>query len=154
LFRRKYAKLRFLTLDEEMPAGRFSHMGKRLNTVRDRLYTKLGREPTHEEWATACRLGISDLHNYLDVSRKSQNRLVSHNIRLVDFWVRKLMEYSLAAKEISYFDLVVEGLVGLRKAAESFDGSGSSRPTVLITYPLSGAPHPLHALWTHGRLLP
>jgi DNA-directed RNA polymerase specialized sigma subunit len=48
-----------------------------------------------------------------------------HNLRLVDFWARRLLEHSKVARDISYYELVTEGVLGLTKAAENFDGRGS-----------------------------
>lgn len=61
---------------------------------------------------------------YRKVAKSARNRLVQHNMRIVDFWVRRLIEHSKAARDISYYDLVVEGLKGLSLASEKYDGRG------------------------------
>jgi DNA-directed RNA polymerase specialized sigma subunit len=50
---------------------------------------------------------------------------MQHNMRLVDFWARRLIEHSRAAKDISYYELVTEGVIGLTMAAENYDGRGA-----------------------------
>ena len=51
--------------------------------------------------------------------------MVQHNLRLVDFWARRLIEHTSGAKEVSYYELVTEGVIGLTKAVENYDGSSS-----------------------------
>jgi RNA polymerase sigma factor (sigma-70 family) len=122
--RSQYTKLRLLTEEEETTAGKFSHVGKRLDTIKKALTQKLGREPTDDEWANSCKFSTEELYMYIDLATRSRNRLVQHNIRIVDFWARKMMQVGKGAKEVSYYELVTEGLVGLAKAAENFDGRG------------------------------
>jgi RNA polymerase sigma factor (sigma-70 family) len=118
--RKKYLKLRILTEEEEVTAGKFSQLGKKLGTVRKDLSKKLGRDPTDEEWAIACKMTVEELIMYINLSTQAKNRLVQHNIRMVDHWARRLIEHSNIGKDVSYYELVAEGLVGLTKAAESF----------------------------------
>lgn len=103
-------------------AGRFSLLGKQLLQVKNQLRTKLDREPSIEEWASSCRVSESDLLQYLDLSDKAKDRLVQHNLRIVDYWARRLLEHTKAAKEVSYYELVTEGVIGLRKAVDRYDG--------------------------------
>jgi RNA polymerase primary sigma factor len=58
------------------------------------------------------------------MAKASRNRLVQHNLRIVDHWVRRLIEHSSVADKISFYELLVEGIVGLTKAATKFDGRG------------------------------
>ena len=37
---------------------------------------------------------------------------------------RRLIEHVSYAKEVSYYELLTEGIIGLAKAAENFDGRG------------------------------
>lgn len=46
-----YMKLRTLTEEEENTAGKFSQVGKRLESVKKDLTKKLNREPTDDEWS-------------------------------------------------------------------------------------------------------
>ena len=103
-----------------MTAGKFSQLGRKYTNVRKDLARRVGREPTDEEWATACNLTVQELMMYMNLSIQAKNRLVQHNIRIVDHWARRLIEHSNVGKDVSYYELVSEGLVGLTKAAESF----------------------------------
>eukprot|EP01035_Chromulina_nebulosa_P022548 gene22548-29199_t len=120
----KYRKLRLLSSKEEIIAGKFSFIGKRLEDIKKSLTLKLNREPTDNEWSTTCNLTINQLHLYIQLAKKARQRLIQHNIRLVDFWTRKLIEHTKVGKEISYYELIIEGIIGLTKAAERYDGRG------------------------------
>lgn len=120
--RSKYMKLRLLTEEEEAIARKFCSVGKRLATVKKSLTDKLHREPTMNEWSDAAGLSPEQVQLYLFLHEKSKKRLIEHNMRMVDYLVRKILEFTRVGKEISYFELVAEGITGLTKAAESFDG--------------------------------
>ncbi len=117
------SKFSRMTEEQERIAGKFSHVGKRLGTIRKMLSNKLGREPTDEEWASSCKMSVDQLYMYLDIAIRSRNKLVQHNMPLVDYWTRKIMQYSVPARQlISQYELENEGLKGLQKAAESYHG--------------------------------
>eukprot|EP01041_Mallomonas_annulata_P011677 gene11677-24457_t len=120
--RAKYLSLRLLTEEEEKLTGKFSFLGKRLEIIKKSLKEKLGREPTDAEWAQSCRLTDKNLNAYLLLSQKARNRLVEHNMRLADFWVRRFLENTKAARDVSYYELMTEAIIGLTKAAEHYDG--------------------------------
>lgn len=122
--RKSYTKLRQLTREEEMTAGKFSNVGRRMDNIHKILNDRLGRDPTDEEWATACKINVGELDAYQKVAKSARNRLVQHNMRIVDFWVRRIIEHSKAAKDISYYELVTEGVKGLSEASEKYDGRG------------------------------
>jgi len=91
--------------------------------IKKYMENKLKRDITKEEWAKACKLNIAQLSMYRDMAHSARNKLVQHNIRLVDFWTIRLIEHSKNAKQISYYELLSEGIIGLRKAADLYDGS-------------------------------
>jgi len=121
-FREEYLKLRLLTKEEEATAGKFSAAGARLERIKNFVEGRLSRRITDQEWANACKLEVDELHNYLNMAESARNRLVQHNLRLVDFWAIRLIEHSAGGKKISYFELVLQGIMGLRRAAELYDG--------------------------------
>lgn len=123
--RNQYIKYRLLSLEEEMTAGKFSHVGFRLDTYKMELKQKLGREPSSQEWAKACDLTPTQLDTYYSLALKARQRLVQHNFRLVDFWARRLIEHTTGGKSVSYYELVTEGVIGLTKAAIRYDGRGT-----------------------------
>ena len=121
--RSQYTKLKLLTADEEIIAAKFSQVGKKLDMIKKYMENKLQRTITIDEWAKACKLNIAQLSMYRDMAHSARNKLVQHNIRLVDFWTIRLIEHSKNAKQISYYELLSEGIIGLRKAADLYDGS-------------------------------
>lgn len=121
--RTEYVKSRLLTEVEEMLAGRTSSMGKKLELVRKVLKKELNRDPSYEEWAAKCGITKPQLESYINASFQARNLLVLHNMRLVDYLVRGILESSSkATKSLSYFELVTEGIIGLTQAAENYDG--------------------------------
>lgn len=120
--RAAYTKLRLLTREEEAVAGKCSKVGKQLERAKTALTQKLGRSPTISEWARFCKLTVPQIEQYHNLAESARNRLVQHNIRLVDYWARRLIEHTSGAKDVSYYELVTEGIIGLAKAAEHFDG--------------------------------
>lgn len=121
--RTEYIKSRLLTEQEEILAGRMSSIGKKLELIRKQLKVELDREPTYEEWAAKCNITRTKLESYIDMAYQARNVLVLHNMRLVDFLVRGILESSSkATQSLSYFELVTEGIIGLTHAAENYDG--------------------------------
>ena len=122
LLQKKYCKFKLLTPEEERIASRFSVMGRKLNALRSCLEKSYGREPSLAEWSRACNITEKALQMYLKVSLSARNSLVQHNMRLVDYWVRKMIQNTKAAKKISYYELMTFGVLGLSKAVERYDG--------------------------------
>ena len=94
---KKYSKLRLLTPEEEIVAGKFASLAQKLYKVRGSLVKKRDRDPSDDEWASACRLSVDQLESYLEISKQSRDRLVQHNIRIVEFWAKKISLYSREA---------------------------------------------------------
>lgn len=120
--RTQYIKSRLMSREEERTAGRFNVVGRKLTQVKTLLQEQLGRDPTAAEWAAASSLTEQELVAYNDLAVRARQRLVQHNLRLVDFWTRRLIEHSASCKDISYYELVTEGVIGLLAAAERYDG--------------------------------
>ena len=120
--RTQYIKSRLMSREEERTAGRFNLVGRKLTQVKTQLHKQLGRDPTAAEWAAASSLTEEELISYNDLAVRARQRLVQHNLRLVDFWTRRLIEHSASCKDISYYELVTEGVIGLLAAAERYDG--------------------------------
>ena len=121
----KYLKLRLLTREEEISAGKFSVVGKKLEANKKALCVMLGREPSIDEWAQCCNLSVEQLTLYIMQAMKARRKLVQHNMRMVDHYSRRILEFVKEASEVSYVELVAEGLIGLTKAAENYNGQGT-----------------------------
>ena len=49
----------------------------------------------------------------------------SNKTHYLSLWkIRRLIEHVSYAKDVSYYELLTEGIIGLAKAAENFDGRG------------------------------
>ena len=119
---REYRKYRLLTAEEEGVMGKICNIGKRIKRVEGKLSVRLNRTPSVVELADACAITVPRLESYRSFALLARNRLVKHNTGLVDFWLRGMLEHSKSARGISYFELITEGLVGLIKATENYDG--------------------------------
>lgn len=114
--------LRLLTKEEECKYGKISGMGKKVQLIKTELSGSLGREPTLEEWAAKCNVTVESLEKYIAASFKARNMLIVHNMRLVEYTINNIMHISPKVKQHSYSDLLTEGIVGLSKATEHYDG--------------------------------
>jgi len=119
---REYRQYRLLTAEEEGVMGKICDIGKRIKLVEGKLSDRLNRTPSVVELADVCAITVPRLENYRSLALLARNRLVRHNTGLVDFWLRGILEHSKSARDISYFELITEGLVGLIKATENYDG--------------------------------
>jgi hypothetical protein len=57
----QYLQLRQLTRSEEVVCGKCSAVGANLDKIYTRLGAVLGRDPTPEEWADACKLTVEEV---------------------------------------------------------------------------------------------
>lgn len=118
----QYMNLRLLTKEEECKYGKISGMGKKLAIIKAELTTSLGREPTMEEWTANCNISADALKKYIAAAFKARNMLIIHNMRLVEYTINNIMNISPKLKKHSYTDILSEGIVGLSKASEHYDG--------------------------------
>ena len=119
---REYRQYRLLTAEEEGIMGKICNIAKRIKLVEGKLSERLNRTPSVVELADACAITVPRLESYRSLALLARNRLVKHNTGLVDFWLRGILEHSKSTKDISYLELITEGLVGLIKATENYDG--------------------------------
>lgn len=124
-FRKAYKDNRALDREEEKTLGKMSFFGKTLLDVKKKMRKENGlRKISDEAWASACGLSVAKLYAYLELAQSSRNRLVAHNLRLVDFWTRRLLEHSPYSRDLSYYQFFVEGVLGLTEATLNYDGRG------------------------------
>jgi RNA polymerase sigma factor (sigma-70 family) len=121
-FRKSYTTLRTMTRHEETMAGKFSSAGATIEKARESLKERLGRNPELSEIATESNICVTQVDMYEKMAKTARRRLVQHNIRLVDFCARQILSNTKAARDIPYYELVVEGVKGLSDAAEKYDG--------------------------------
>lgn len=121
-FFKDFSKLDRLSDEREKELSKFSMLGNRVLAIKRALEKRLGRDVSKEEWASVCKLSTNELDVYLTVSREAQDRLFQHNIRIVDHSLRRIVYRTPVARSIPYAELMGEGLIGLRKAAQTYDG--------------------------------
>ncbi|KAB2087257.1 hypothetical protein ES319_A04G090600v1 [Gossypium barbadense] len=88
---------------------------KRLAKVKSKLQSQFGREPTLVEWAEAMGLSCSALQAELQSGKRSREKLIHANLRMV---VHIAKQYQ--GRGLSLQDLLQEGSMGLMKSVEKF----------------------------------
>ncbi|GMJ02988.1 RNApolymerase sigma-subunit F, SIGMA FACTOR 6 [Hibiscus trionum] len=88
---------------------------KRLVKVKSKLQSQFGREPSLVEWAEATSLSCSALQAELRSGKRSREKLIHANLRMV---VHIAKQYQ--GRGLSLQDLLQEGSMGLMKSVEKF----------------------------------
>ncbi|TYH77231.1 hypothetical protein ES332_D04G138800v1 [Gossypium tomentosum] len=88
---------------------------KRLVKEKSKLQSQFGREPTLVEWAEAMGLSCSALQAELQSGKRSREKLIHANLRMV---VHIAKQYQ--GRGLSLQDLLQEGSMGLMKSVEKF----------------------------------
>ncbi|KAK8497079.1 hypothetical protein V6N13_026486 [Hibiscus sabdariffa] len=88
---------------------------KRLENVKSKLQSQFGREATLVEWAEATSLSCSTLQAKLQHGKRSREKLIHANLRMV---VHIAKQYQ--GRGLSLQDLLQEGSMGLMKSVEKF----------------------------------
>lgn len=132
--RKLYLPQRLLTDKEEKVAAKFIQIGRKLKSSKVKLESKLKRKLTSLEWSDATGISETQLQLYLSLAQKAENRLILHNMRLVDYLVKTIKTRFSICNELSTFDLVIEAYRGLAQAVQIFDGRArfSSIASVMI----------------------
>lgn len=108
---RSIGRLPLLTGDQEIMLGRDVQAGNRLLELKQ-------DDMTDEQWANAAGMGVDELHRVIANRHRAINKLIEHNLRLA---VSVASKYVAHRRHMELLDLVSEGNIGLRKAAEKFD---------------------------------
>ncbi|KAJ8510743.1 hypothetical protein OPV22_001177 [Ensete ventricosum] len=101
----------------------------RLEEVKERLESQSDREPTLAEWAQVVGMSCQDLQSCLSSGRRSREKMIYANFRLV---VHVARQYE--GKGLNIQDLLQEGSRGLMKSLEKFK-------------PRAGCRFPTYAYW-------
>jgi len=100
-----------------------------------RLVKKLKRAPKFVEWAKEVDMSVPELQKAIVEGTAAKQKLVTANLRLVNSIVNKLVRRASArigGPEIQ--DLMQEGVFGLLRAAEKFDGEKGYKFSTYATY--------------------
>lgn len=118
-----------LTIQEENELIREIQDYNKLVDVKRKLCSQFDREPTFAEWASAVGLSSMALHLEVHSWKRSREKLIYANFRLV---VHIAKQYQ--GRGLSLPDLLQEGSMGLMKSVEKFK-------------PQAGCRFPTYAYW-------
>eukprot|EP00897_Mesotaenium_endlicherianum_P003733 jgi/Mesen1/3388/ME000192S02554 len=107
---------KLLTAAEEVELAIGIQVLLELQRVRVEALSVLEREPTRPEWASAAGLELNVFEKQLRYGEDCKEKMVGSNLRLV---ISVAKNYQ--GRGVDFHDLVQEGTLGLRKAAEKFD---------------------------------
>ena len=118
LYLKEIGQIPMLTHDQEIAYGKQVQQMMRLLAAKELLSEKLGREPTHYEWAKAEALSSCGLAQAIRMGQRARQKMVSANLRLVVAIAKKYQHRGL-----ELLDLIQEGTIGLQRGVEKFDPS-------------------------------
>jgi RNA polymerase nonessential primary-like sigma factor len=110
-----------ITRKEEIELGEKTQEAIRLQHLFDSLETKLGREPTDDEWcAAAGKINMAAIVQAIEEGLEAKNKLVTSNLRMVQSVVNTYIRNGLSS-QYNAGDLMQEGIMALIRAAEKFE---------------------------------
>jgi RNA polymerase sigma factor (sigma-70 family) len=106
---------------EEIELGEKTQEAIRLQHLFDSLETRLGREPTDDEWcAAAGKINMAAIGQTIEEGIEAKNKLVTSNLRMVQSVVNTYIRNGLSS-QYNAGDLMQEGILALIRAAEKFE---------------------------------
>jgi len=123
LYLKEIGSVTMLEGDEVVECSKSVQKLLKWETVMKEKTAELGREPTELEWANALGVPQARFGRELARMRKSKERLIAGNLRLVVSIAKKYVSNS----KLNMLDLIQEGSLGLIRGAERFDASKGFR---------------------------
>lgn len=105
-----------LTRDQEITYGKQVQQMMQQLEAKDALATKLGREPSQEEWTEAVGMSKEALNEIIGLGRRAKQKMIEANLRLVVSIAKKYQK-----RNMEFLDLIQEGTLGLERGVEKFD---------------------------------
>ncbi|MCT7981715.1 RNA polymerase sigma factor, RpoD/SigA family [Laspinema sp. A4] len=105
-----------LTHEQEIVFGKQVQQMMAFLEAKEALEKKLKREPTEEEWAEAVGQSVAELKNLVKIGRRSKQKMIEANLRLVVAIAKKYQK-----RNLEFLDLIQEGTLGLERGVEKFD---------------------------------
>ncbi len=115
-FFKEMARYPLLKPEEEVELAQRVHFLVVVEELRKKLHSKLERQPTKGELATALELTVKQLDHKLYQSRVAKRKMIRSNLRLVVSIAKRYLN-----RGVPFLDLIQEGAIGLNRAAEKFD---------------------------------
>ncbi|MCT7975033.1 RNA polymerase sigma factor, RpoD/SigA family [Laspinema sp. C5] len=105
-----------LTHEQEIVFGKQVQQMMAFLEAKEALEKKLKREATEEEWAEAVGQSVAELKNSVKIGRRSKQKMIEANLRLVVAIAKKYQK-----RNLEFLDLIQEGTLGLERGVEKFD---------------------------------
>ena len=115
-FFKEMARYPLLRADEEIELARQVRFLGKVEELRDRLKQESSPVPTKVEIATALSLSVIQLNQQLYNGRIAKRKMIRSNLRLVVSIAKRYLN-----RGVPFLDLIQEGAIGLKRAAEKFD---------------------------------
>eukprot|EP00188_Purpureofilum_apyrenoidigerum_P005897 Plantae.Rhodophyta-Purpureofilum_apyrenoidigerum.ctg8242.p1 GENE.Plantae.Rhodophyta-Purpureofilum_apyrenoidigerum.ctg8242~~Plantae.Rhodophyta-Purpureofilum_apyrenoidigerum.ctg8242.p1 ORF type:complete len:459 (-),score=91.22 Plantae.Rhodophyta-Purpureofilum_apyrenoidigerum.ctg8242:908-2284(-) len=120
---------------EELELSRRVKKLLKVYDMRKSLLDTMGRPPKFSEWASALEVSNNELEEIVLTGTAAKQSLVTANLRLVNSVVNKMgRRNGKKVSSVKMQDLLQEGVFGLIRAAEKFDGDKGYRFSTYATY--------------------